>query len=142
MKTLQWTDALSVGVELIDNQHRTWIAHFNRAAAAVASAQGPTQIIETLGFLVDYTSVHFSTEERHMSASGYPELTAHKAKHDQLTTTLADLVQDFEEEGATHVLADAVDTLLGNWLIRHIQEVDMRFGAFVKERGIVVSDPA
>ena len=36
----------------------------------------------------------------------------------------------------TYKLAEAVDTFLGNWLIKHIQDVDMKFGAFVKKEGI------
>jgi hemerythrin len=48
-------------------------------------------------------------------------------------------VQDFEEEGPTQILADAINTFLGNWLIMHIQQVDQKFGAFVKEKGIVIT---
>ena len=139
MNTLQWSESLSVGVELIDEQHRTWIDHYNSLAEAIAAQQGPTHIAGTLGFLVDYTGMHFSTEEKHMAESGYPGMDAHMAKHEKLKKTLADLVGDFEEEGATQILAEYMDTFLGNWLIRHIQEVDMKLCAFFKEKGIHIS---
>jgi hemerythrin len=140
MKKLQWESNLSVGIELIDDQHRKWIDHFNSAVEAVQSRQGSAQISKTLDFLLDYTGVHFSTEEKHMSQASYPGLGEHKGKHDELRGTLANLVQDFEEEGVTQALVDSIDTFLGNWLIKHIQEVDMQFGAYVKEKGIVVSE--
>jgi hemerythrin len=139
MKTLEWTDRLSVGVALIDEQHKTWIGHYNSLAEALATQQGPSHIAETLGFLVDYTGMHFSTEKKHMSESGYPGMDAHLARHSELNKTLANLVEDFEEEGATQVLAEYMDTFLGNWLITHIQEVDMKLGAFFKEKGIHIS---
>ena len=77
-----------------------------------------------------------------MAANNYGGLDAHKAKHDELRRTLDDLVQDYKEEGVTYKLAEAVDTFLGNWLIKHIQTVDMKFGAFVKQEGIVLSEEA
>jgi hemerythrin-like metal-binding protein len=71
-----------------------------------------------------------------MSEKHYPSLQEHKARHDELRSTLATLVKDFEEEGITPNLTEGIDTFLGNWLIRHIQEVDMKFGASVRENKI------
>jgi hemerythrin len=138
MEKIQWQNNLSVGIELIDGQHKKWISHYNDIVESITSQQSKTQIAKTLSFLIDYTQVHFSTEEKHMSASSYPGLPEHKAKHDGLRATLANLVKEFEEEGATTQLSEAIDTFLGHWLIRHIQEVDMKFGDFVKEKKIVV----
>jgi hemerythrin len=139
MKKIQWQNSLSVGIEPIDNQHKQWIEYFNNTAEAIASRQSQTQISKTLGFLIDYTETHFSTEEKFMSGSNYSGLQEHKAKHDVLRATLASLVKDFEDEGITSRLNDAIDTFLGNWLIQHIHEIDMKFGAFIKEKKIVLS---
>ena len=133
MKKIQWQDNLSVGIELIDNQHKQWIEYYNKTVEAIASGQSHSQITKTLGFLIDYTEVHFSSEEKYMSERNYAGLGAHRAKHAELRTTLADLVKDFEEEGITHNLGDALETFLGNWLIKHIREFDLSFGAFVKK---------
>lgn len=138
MKKMEWSDNLSIGVELIDEQHKTWIGHLNKVANALETAQGPAVIAMTLDFLSDYTGFHFSTEEKHMTANDYPGLDDHKAKHAELKATLNDLMHDFEEDGATKPLADAVNTFLGNWLIDHIRDVDQAFGAFLDEKGIVL----
>lgn len=138
MASMQWDNSLSVGVELIDEQHKKWIEHLNDVLAAVESHQGATQISRTLSFLVDYTQVHFATEEKYMTDNNYSGLDNHKAKHEQLKETLNTLVQDFEEEGATSPLSDAVETFLQNWLTRHIREVDMLFGSFLQEKGIIL----
>lgn len=140
MNKLQWDESLSIGIELIDRQHKQWIEHYNNTVDAVAAQQSPMQTTKTLGFLVDYTETHFSTEEKHMAANNYGGLDEHKAKHDELRRTLDDLVQDYKEEGVTYKLAEAVDTFLGNWLIKHIQNVDMKFGEFVKQEGIVLPE--
>jgi len=140
MQETKWDDRLSVGIELIDDQHKEWIDRFNNVLEAIDSGRDSVQIARTLDFLVDYTEVHFSTEERHMSANGYPGLEDHKAEHEGLRQTLKDLEQDFEEEGITHLLADSIGTLMTNWLIKHIERMDMQFGAFLREKGIVLTE--
>ncbi len=139
MEKIRWQNNLSVGIEMIDKQHQQWIAHYNDIVESITSQQNKTQVSKTLGFLIDYTEVHFATEEKHMAANSYPGLPEHKAKHDGLRATLGSLVKEFEEEGATTQLSEAIDTFLGHWLIRHIQEVDSRFGDFVKEKKIVLA---
>lgn len=134
MRQIDWQESLSVGIDIIDSQHRTWIKHFNDTARAVATRENRVQISRTLGFLVDYSEAHFATEEQIMLANDYPELGEHRARHEELRTTLASLVQEYEEEGATENLAEGIENFLGNWLVNHIRDVDARFGAFVRER--------
>lgn len=136
MQQLEWTESLSVGVDAIDAQHKIWIEHFNGVARAIDQGHGLKQIVQTLGFLVDYTETHFAIEEKYMIESGYPQFEAHKAKHDELRRTLDELVREFEEEGATHVLSQAIDNFLSNWLVKHIQEIDQQMAAYFREKGI------
>ncbi len=130
---IEWNDSLAVGVDLIDEQHRTWIDRFNSVAKAIEARHGAEQVSKTLGFLVDYTEEHFRAEEARMAETDYPDQTAHRAKHDELRKTLDGLVQDFREDGPTEELAVAVDTFLGNWLVKHIRDVDMQLGAFLAQ---------
>ncbi|MBT3193621.1 MAG: hemerythrin family protein [Verrucomicrobia bacterium] len=134
MKILEWNESLSVGVDEIDEQHRTWIARYNSVADAIAERHGAEMVSKILGFLVEYTEEHFATEEARMAEHHYPAEAAHRAKHDELRKTLDGLVQDFREDGPTEELAEAVDTFLGNWLITHIREIDTKLGAFLAER--------
>ena len=136
MGRIEWENSLSVGIGLIDKQHRMLIKHLNDMARAVESLRGPTEIAKTLDFLVDYTNFHFATEEEHMAASSYPHIEEHKAKHREFKTTLEHLGEDFEEEGATPALAASIETLLFNWLVSHIRADDVRFGVFLTSRGI------
>jgi hemerythrin-like metal-binding protein len=140
MEKAQWREELSVGVPLIDEQHRMLLKRISDLSDAVRALKGPGEIVSTLSFLIDYTGYHFSTEERHMAANAYPGLEEHKAKHQDFNSTLAGLEEDFREEGATTALADSINTLLGHWLVEHIQDVDQRFGDFLRERGITIEE--
>ncbi len=135
MNTIEWTDELSVGMDLIDEQHKQWITHFNELAIAVDNCQGESKIGNTLLFLLEYTQFHFETEEKFMAEYPYEEREAHVEKHRMLIDTVEDLARDYKEEGATHSLAEAVDTFLGNWLIDHIRQTDMGFGAALRAAG-------
>jgi hemerythrin len=134
MKKIQWSDGLSINLEPIDIQHQKWIEHYNEVVEAIESQKDKAHIAKTLGFLSDYTNTHFAAEEDYMGKNQYPEFQEHKAKHEALRQTVADLIQDFDEEGVTSALADAIETLLGNWLIQHIQQVDQLFGKFMQEK--------
>ncbi len=140
MSAVEWTDDLSVGIESIDNQHKTLIDHLNKLDDAVRNSVGPTEITETLGFLISYTDVHFSTEEKNMAIHNYPERDDHHEKHEEFKKMLFELEQDYEEEGATNPLAEALDTLLFNWLAGHIKGTDRQFSAFLKKGNMNFSE--
>ena len=140
MSKIDWSDDLSVGVELIDEQHKQLIEHLNNLSNAVKNYQGPTEIPDTLSFLIDYTDFHFSEEEQSMKAHNYPAYDTHKAKHEEFKTILAYMESEFRDDGPTAQLAESIDTLLVNWLLKHIKSVDVAFGAFLKEKGISISE--
>ena len=136
MSQIKWDESLSIGIELIDEQHKKWIDHIRDVQAAMEDRRGMPQVANTLGFLVDYTQFHFSTEEKYMSQTGYSGLENHRARHEELKSTLDDLVEDFRQEGVTEKISEAIGTFLGNWLRNHIRDVDQAFAAFLKEKRI------
>lgn len=138
MKQVEWTNDLAVGIELIDEQHKMLIKRLNDFGEAVQQHQGPNKIGSALDFLIEYTDFHFSAEERHMAANGYQEFESHRLKHDEFKATLSALEQDFRDDGPTHELAASIDTLLINWLLKHIRAVDTEFGTFLKDKGITL----
>ena len=80
------------------------------------------------------TDEHFAKEEAKMQKQGYPAIDEHLAKHRELRQTVDDLVCDFRDDGVSPQLTEAVETLLGNWLVKHIEEVDCAFGEYVQRQ--------
>ena len=132
----EWTNSLSVGVDLIDEQHKMLIAKLNDLSVAVDRGQGSQKIIRTLDFLIEYTNFHFGTEEKYMNELAYPQRDFHVGQHMEFITTLNNLEEDFLEEGATASLAEAINTFMFNWLVKHIKSVDVQFGKFLDEKGV------
>jgi hemerythrin len=131
-----WDDSLSVGVNLIDEQHKMLLKRLSDLSEAVDSRQGSSHIVSTLSFLSEYVDFHFGTEEKHMTANDYPAYPEHRAAHEQFKTTLSNLSEDFEEEGATAGLAESINTLLISWFLKHIRAIDQQLGRFCNEHGI------
>ena len=134
MTEIEWDDSLSVGVDLIDEQHKMLIQRIKDLSDAVNSSRGAGQIGKTLGFMIDYTNFHFSTEEKHMTELGYPGFDIHKQQHEEFKSTLNDMVTEFEEDGATAQLSEGVNTYLISWLVKHIKSIDTKFGEFLQEK--------
>lgn len=136
MSKMTWDESLSIGVGVIDEQHKKWIERLGDVQVAIEDHRGMPHVANTLDFLVDYTRFHFSEEEKYMSETGYSELGSHRARHEELKGTLDDLVVDFRDYGVTEKLSRAIGTFLGNWLRDHIRVVDQAFAAFLKEKNI------
>jgi hemerythrin len=132
MENIGWNSKLAVGVPLIDEQHQEWMKRVADLSAAIAANRGVDYVSKTLSFMVEYTEHHFTTEENLMREKGYPDMAEHRKQHESLRKTLADLVRDFDEDGATHELARFTNTFLVNWLTDHIRKLDAKFGAFLK----------
>ncbi len=135
MTEIKWNDSLSVGVELIDDQHKMLIKRIKDLSDAVNSSRGAIEIGKTLGFMIDYTGFHFSTEEKHMTGLGYPGYEVHKQQHEEFKSTLNEMVMEFEEDGATAQLSEWVNNYLINWLVKHIKSIDTKLSEFLREKG-------
>ncbi|MGD9396772.1 MAG: bacteriohemerythrin [Candidatus Thorarchaeota archaeon] len=135
MTEIQWDDSLSVGVDLIDEQHKMLIQRIKDLSDAVNSSRGATEIGKTLGFMIDYTEFHFSTEEKHMYNLDYPGRDTHKQQHEEFKSTLNEMVMEFEEDGATAQLSEWVNNYLINWLVKHIKSVDTKLSEFLQDTG-------
>ena len=75
-----------------------------------------------------------------MAKYNYPLLEQHKKIHAEFIGAVKQLEEDFEEEGATGSLAESINTLLINWLIKHIKGEDVKFGNFIYENNIKIEE--
>lgn len=135
---MEWSDQLSIGIEAIDQQHKTLIDRLNHVTAALSAHQGEKEVASSLDFLIKYTDYHFSKEEEYMEKYNYPGLGAQKEQHREFNKILAQMEQEFIEDGATKALAESIDTLLINWLTKHIEGIDIKFGQFLQTNNIAI----
>jgi hemerythrin len=133
--TLQWTEELAVGYDLIDQQHRELIEKFNNFLEACNRRRGKENLTELFQFLDEYVILHFQEEEALMKLHHYPAMAQHLEQHREFTSRLSELRQELEKSGPTiHVLIRTNKALL-YWLTTHIKQVDVKLGRFLSQAG-------
>lgn len=126
MALMTWTkEDFGTDVPVCDEQHQTIFAMVNKLYDTAAGGDR-SAIGEQLDALIDYVVMHFQTEEKLMQEKGYPEYAAHKAEHDKLVATCADLQKKFHA-GTVDVNQDTA-RFVRDWLVNHIPKVDRPYG--------------
>ncbi len=133
MTKLEWTPALSVGVEEIDAQHREL---FRRAARLLEGIRGgvPEELGQLVLFLHRYAVEHFGAEEEHMRRTRFPGYARHKAEHDRFISDLLALAREHERSGASAFVSLKVSHWLTQWLRQHVSGTDAELGKFLLQR--------
>lgn len=131
MALLEWSDELSVGIEIIDKQHMILIRAINLLALAVQHNSSRDLMSEIFKTLVDYTDTHFSYEEELFDRFAYPETEDHKAKHRALLHKVLDLKKRWEA-GESQIGSEVLKFLV-DWLRNHILGTDKRYSSFLIE---------
>lgn len=126
METVSWTEAMNVGVERIDTEHKVLLAMLNELSQAVASSHGQTAVARTATRMRQYAQEHFRTEEDAMLATNFPARTRHIAEHDQFIEKVLDLEEAMSVGGA--VAAAEIWAFLRAWLTGHIMVLDKALG--------------
>jgi hemerythrin-like metal-binding protein len=134
MAFLDFSEKLSVKVGQIDEQHKSLINIINDLHEAMASGKGRMVVDDILSRLIDYTKMHFGTEERLMAQYNYPDRIAHETQHIELINQVGDLYTRVRQ-GEVSVSLDTMN-FLKNWLNHHILETDKKLGAFLAAKGV------
>jgi len=134
MPLMEWTEKLSVDVKEIDTQHKKWIGLLNDLHEAMKSGKGKEAVGGVLSGLVDYTKVHFATEERLLKSNGYPLFDGHKRIHEDMVKEVENLEKKYKT--GQNVLSIDVMQFLKNWLSEHIMGTDKNYSAFLRSKGI------
>lgn len=131
---MEWTPQLAVGHETIDGQHQELFRRFSDLLQACKQQRGKEQVVDLLDFLGNYVATHFQVEERLMDGYNYPGAEAHKTEHVYFTGRLMELRENLQHRGPSSELVITTNMTLLDWIIRHIKQVDVQLGAFLKGR--------
>lgn len=129
---MPWTPNLSVGVEMIDDQHKMWFEKADKLFEAGKNHQAKEYIGELLKFLDDYTQKHFADEEKYMLSIHYPEYEAQKKAHTAFIAELAKLRNDYKTSGGSLLVILNADQMVVDWLTKHISNMDKKIGDFAR----------
>ena len=134
MSPISFVDLNLVGYEEVDNQHRTWIEIYNKLESAVVTDRDSVANgfqARILKEILDFTRIHFATEEDLMDDYDYPDASRHRRMH-----------KDFDQEiyecyrqvvNGQPVLNSELLKLVRNWFLTHTGSEDLRAFQYINE---------
>jgi hemerythrin len=130
---VEWNNRLSVGISLIDDQHKKLVAMTNELyfACNYSTDFGKAQFERTVHGAVTYVKYHFATEEKIMEKTFYPGMENHKKEHTEFIQKVLENVKAFEE-GKFYVPNHFV-RFLKDWILSHIAITDSKLGMFLTD---------
>lgn len=131
---IDWTEALSVGIKSIDDQHKKLVDLLNALHDSRAQGQGNEVLKRILNELTNYTVEHFDFEESLLTKHGYADYDRHKQAHDALTRQVKQLNEEFQAGNAK--LSGDLFKFLRSWLNGHIRGTDKLYSQHLRERGV------
>jgi len=135
MDRIEWSDKFSVGVEVIDQQHRTLIGMMNKLIDTPNVDSNSAIITELLDGMIKYATTHFVEEERQMSIHDYPDLPTHQEQHAVFMKKTAEFCSVEEGAVVVHDFSETVLMYLREWWINHILIDDMKFKPLLSDKG-------
>ena len=134
MTLLTWNHACSVGVRAFDDQHGILMDTMNELRLALVHGSEREHVNALLNRLMDFTQMHFSSEEQLMEQTGFPGLGRHRDEHHRLFRLFqesARRVQQGEDVPMRPLLGALRDGYLS-----HIEGPDQEYGPWLNERGV------
>ena len=135
MTLLTWNHACGVGVRAMDDQHGILMDTMNELRLAVVCGRGREQVSELLARLIEFTRMHYWSEEQLLEQNGFPGLAEHRAAHHSLLAQMLEAAhrvqygEGVEMNPLLHRLRDAY--------MEHTEGIDQEYGPWLNERGVL-----
>ncbi|MCB1763066.1 MAG: hemerythrin family protein [Gammaproteobacteria bacterium] len=134
MTLISWNTLNTLNVGEIDAQHHRLIALVNELHQTMTSAQGADKLNRVLLELIEFTKLHFATEEKFMTGYAYPAYEQHKKEHEVLLGDIEQLLQRFRN--GDFLIPFAIELDLESWALRHIETHDKPLGDYLNSKGV------
>ena len=135
MTLVEWNQKMSVGVSIIDQEHKNLVGMLNELHDAIDAKQTDEVLGKVLDKMVAYTVYHCKHEEALFAKSDYTDATEHAKEHANLTKQVLD-IQKRCQDGATATLSTELLNFLKVWLLAHILRSDKKYGPYLNAIGI------
>jgi hemerythrin-like metal-binding protein len=129
MSTLEWSDALSLELPVMDDTHREFVG----LLAGVEAADDDT-VLNQWSALIDHTDAHFGQEDRWMAQTGFSSGNCHSTQHQIVLQVMREGLA-----GQNVAMVRQMATELALWFPQHAQSMDAALALHLRSVGL---DPA
>ncbi len=134
MTLLTWNHACTVGVKAMDDQHAILMDTLNDIRLALVQGQGRDQVKEGLNRLIEFTRMHFASEEQLLEKHSIPGAIEHRNAHQKLLGQLEEAALRTKHNDDLHLRSMLL--FLRDWYTTHVEELDRPYGEWLNAHGI------
>ncbi|MCL2186507.1 MAG: bacteriohemerythrin [Treponema sp.] len=135
-----WNDSYSLGIKLIDDQHKGLIDIvndiFNHATGR--DLEEHEYFKDVIKQAVDYVKNHFATEEKIMISTKYKGYDAHKKSHEEFILKVIRTAKDYES--GKRLTLTSFGYFLKDWVLTHIAVMDKKYCDYFRSIATVKAD--
>ena len=123
---IQWSEALSVGIPEIDEDHKSFARLVNDLNRSIVDRAPLTEVRRRLQVIIDDAGQHFAHEEQLFKEWQYPDAQSHAAIHAQIIKKLQAIMSS---NVSTYINAPWIEAGLQIKivLIEHILKEDVKY---------------
>ena len=131
MSFIYWDDSFSVGVEIIDSQHKKLVELINNFH------NSETNLDEVVQDLLAYINFHFKTEEKYFIDFGYQKIDEHTNQHkfyeDKIKEIYKKCLDEKVDEGK---ISSEIEGFIKDWILNHIKISDKEYTECFHKHGL------
>ncbi len=117
----------------LDNEHLVQLGLVDALVAAVDGGEPAANVLQLVTQFIDYTELHFMSEQLLMRRHAYPAHDEHVADHESILEQLQALRTRSEHDADTPLTAERAHSLKGQ-MLGHIRNRDAALYAYLAER--------
>ncbi|MDR2068710.1 MAG: bacteriohemerythrin [Spirochaetaceae bacterium] len=139
---VEWDDRYSVGIPLVDEQHKELVNMTNALYEACLAGDEAARayFLQAIHGTVDYVKYHFAAEEKILENVRYPDIIEHKRAHESFVKKIFEDVKSFE--AGKKFVPNVFVRYLKDWILTHIAVEDKRYAEYIfslKKQGALES---
>ena len=129
---IKWQESYSVGVYLLDQQHKELFGFCNDLEDILRDGDVPKGFLEDgLKFLEKYVQAHFGQEETCMHQYACPIAWKNKVAHQKFIQAYRTFSKKIQKDADSYRTLRQLHIFLEKWLVDHICHIDTHLKACV-----------
>ena len=134
MTLLTWNHECIVGVKAMDDQHGIIMDTMNELRQMIVQGRERRVICDQLDRLIEFTQMHFMSEEQLLEQQCFPGFQEHCVAHGRLMSQIQAAAEHAKHSEDVEI--QALFHFLRVWYMEHIEGLDQQYGSWLNERGV------
>ena len=134
MTLLTWSHECIVGVQAMDDQHGILMDTLNELRTMLLRGTSRPDVSLQLERLIEFTQMHFESEDQLLQQQGYPGAEEHRVEHQGLLKRLYAALEQVNGDQEIHL--NSLLDFLPAWYLEHVEKLDQPYGTWLNEHGV------